>query len=309
MKEVASIASTALALCSLAVLGGCGGGGGGIASAPTPALPVQASAPPPTVTLAGLKSSQPFATMGVSRATPASGPHWDDMAIRYLPAEDTYEVSVPGFSPGKLVPQQTALNQTFSKVTSGQGPALQNLSVTTYGPNTANRSFTYTSFGSWGGQREGPSAGVKYEAVGEFVYGIPTAPGDVPKSGTASYSAVILGGVNSTGNSDVSGSGTLNFDFLAGTLGGWIDPSFTDAWSTQFLGRYTFKDTVYSSGNTTFSGSFQVPGDPTAISSFEGRFAGPQGAEVMARWQAPFAIAEGASGTMVGVLIGRKVAP
>lgn len=72
------------------------------------------------------------------------------------------------------------------------------------------------------------------------------------------------------------------------------------------LGTYTFRDTVYSAGATTFSGAFDVPGT-SGPSSFSGRFTGPAGAELMANWQAPFVHPGTADlGRMSGVWIAKK---
>lgn len=285
------------------LLGACGGagGGGGIASAPPPpnaptSTPSPAPAPAPAKQAIGLESPRDFATLGVSFSTEeVKEPRWDDMSIRYMAAEDAYEVSIPGFAPGRMSVQQIYAyagggGRAYSKVLMGQGPALQDLSVSTYIPNTPERAYSYTSYGSWSGYLANSSPDGKFESIGHFVYGIPTAQGDVPTNGTASYSAEILGGVNSQGVSNVTGSARLVFDFLAGTLSGSMEPTIHDAWNAYPLGTYTFRNTIFSRGSTTFSGSFDVPGKPGAASSFEGMFTGPAASELMARWQAPFDI-------------------
>ncbi|HYI43310.1 MAG TPA: hypothetical protein VD768_06785, partial [Sphingomicrobium sp.] len=72
--------------------------------------------------------------------------------------------------------------------------------------------------------------------------------------------------------------------------------------------RYEFADTVFSVGSTTFSGNFAAPG-ASADSFFSGRFNGPQAAELMAHWRAPFIDTTGQPfiyGTMSGIWIGRR---
>ena len=71
------------------------------------------------------------------------------------------------------------------------------------------------------------------------------------------------------------------------------------------FGKYDFTQTVYSSGSTTFSGKFVVPGLPNADSSFAGVLTGPGAAEPMARFQAPY-LFNGQQGTMFGVWVGKK---
>ena len=48
-----------------------------------------------------------------------------------------------------------------------------------------------------------------------------------------------------------------------------------------------------------------VPGLPNADSSFEGNFTGPNAAELMARFEAPFLV-DGQQGTLSGAWVGKK---
>lgn len=105
---------------------------------------------------------------------------------------------------------------------------------------------------------------------------------------------------------DVFGGISQSFDFGAGTLSGAMTPEIAPDWDTVDLGTYTFRDTVYSTGSTTFSGAFDVPGS-NAPSSFQGEFTGPGGVELMGSWEAPYLIPmSGTWGTMSGVFIGGK---
>ncbi|HXG80372.1 MAG TPA: hypothetical protein VNJ05_01070, partial [Sphingomicrobium sp.] len=127
---------------------------------------------------------------------------------------------------------------------------------------------------------------------------------NVPTTGIASYAAQIIGG---TGYS-VGGDVRLTFDFGSGSLTGYMHPVMTDAWFQYDLGQYDFTQTVYGAGSTTFSGKFTVPGGgSTADSGFNGRFTGPQAAELMAAWYAPFRDPYTLEWTrMSGVWIGKK---
>jgi hypothetical protein len=105
----------------------------------------------------------------------------------------------------------------------------------------------------------------------------------------------------------VWGSIDFSFDFGAGTLSGEMKPYWAPEWDAYSLGTYTFTNTVYSSGSTTFSGAFIAPPGADGPSSFEGRFNGPRAAELMGSWNAPFKDAiNGYSGTMSGVFGGKK---
>jgi hypothetical protein len=104
----------------------------------------------------------------------------------------------------------------------------------------------------------------------------------------------------------VFGGVSLTFDFGAGTLSGVMKPKFYPEWDAIPLGDYTFRNTVYSAGATNFSGAFQVNGS-TAPSSFQGSFNGPQAAELMASWNAPFLNPlNNQWGTMAGIWTAKK---
>ena len=301
----------------MALLAACGGGGGeGISSTPPPPAAAPAPTPTPTSTptppppvLApaniGLISNQSFKTLSLSHSM-ESGPMSDvestpptrseTLAFRYNSAENIYEITLPGFAPGRL--QTEGLNgtsgrtasSTFNRVTLGAGPTLQAASVTLQVPGSSFSPFTYTSLANWEG------AGFS----GVFAYGIATAPGEVPLSGSAGYSANVVGATEY--DVYVGGFAKLQFDFAAGTLSGFMQPMISDGWDLSIdPGRYDFTQTIFAAGRTDFSGSFVVPGLPNAQSYFEGSFTGPQAAELMARWQAP-----SAHGSMFGVWVGKK---
>lgn len=300
--------------------GGGGGGGGGVSSTPPPpvAAPTPTPTPPATSTptptppppvLApaniGLVSNQPFKTFSLSHGL-ESGPmsyvetrpptRSETLAFRYNSAERVYEIALPGFAPGRLKTEglngtngQTA-SSTVNSVTLGAGPALQAATVMLPVPGSSFSPFTYTSLAYWDG------AGYS----GIFAYGIPTAPGNVPLSGSAGYTANVAG--TTEYEAVVGGFAKLQFDFAAGTLSGFMQPMISDGWDLSINpGRYDFTQTIFAAGSTDFSGSFIVPGRPNAQSYFEGSFTGPQAAELMARWQAPSAL-----GNMFGVWVGKK---
>jgi hypothetical protein len=249
--------------------------------------------------------------------------------FRYLAADKAYEILIPGYNEGRLqtlgyngtvCSDGTVCNpsSTYNAVTDGNSPTNQEVTVTLFTPGSQAYlppTLTYTSLGHWNGTLPDPAdSKQRLGYSGTFVYGVPTAAGDVPISGSATYDARVEGvaffGTGATLGvaESVSGTARLTFDFGAGTLAGYMDPSITDGvWNgltvgTTALGRYNFAQTVFGVGATTFSGRFDVPGGP---SSFEGRFNGPQAAELMARWNAPFADPRG-TGTMSGVWYGAK---
>ena len=296
----------------------CGGGGGDATPAfippatPTPTpTPTPAPAPiPPPIPAGpiGLQSSAPFSTVAAYQGGGGSlvdGPNLVQFA--YSPATDRYTITVPGFQAGQLVTTGgngsfnsgastwLDLRGTTNKVTVGSTSAVQALTVAIDWP--ASFPYKYTSTGSW----FDPST---YGPTGVFAYGIPTAAGDVPVTGAATYAGSVQGvAANSIW---VGGSVSLTFDFGAGSLSGVMKPRVAPTWDAYSLGDYVFRDTVFAKGSTSFSGAFTVSGS-TAPSSFQGSFNGPQAAELMANWTAPYLNPETKQwGTMSGIWTAKK---
>lgn len=298
----------------------CGGGSTGervnITPAPVPTptptptpTPVPApSAPPLPAGPTGLVSDQPFATQAAYSdgwGTLAVGD--DRIAISYSNDDGLYTVAFGDGVSGQLHPVSGSgsvndqgwitLNSTNNEV-HDRGEPVPNLSVQLQHPSSSP--YTYTSFGGWGALSCPMGCG-----AGVFAYGIPTAAGDVPISGGATYNGEIRG-VTETAYG-VGGTVVLNFDFAAGTLSGEMNPYYAPVWDAVGLGTYTFHDTVYSTGSTIFSGSFLLPSGATGHSWFSGIFTGPGASELQASWMAPYVDPlTSQSGTMAGVWIARR---
>lgn len=307
-------------------------GGGGVQSTPfVPSPPPPPPPPPPPAPVLppdhlGLVSSQPFAVLAVgdqytadstgSSRTIVSGPAARDMQFSYDAATNTYQIAVPDYASGTLA--NTSYNgtegevatSTTSQVTDGASSTLQPVHV--FLPVPTGDPYKYTSLGYWYGDlATGPNGDATF-SEGIFAYGIPTAAGSMPITGSASYAASIFAMDSALGTSyPVLGDAQLSFDFGAGTLSGSMHPQISDDFDGFFVdyGVYTFKDTVYSTGSTTFSGKFDVPNMPSADSFFDGRFTGPKAAELMARFFAPFHLDSGREGTLSGIWIGKKTGP
>jgi len=291
-----NIATSSLGLMLVLALAACGGGSGAgeqlNSAPPPPPAPAPSPTPAPAATTTplppgpiGLQSERPFAT--VSAFTDGWGTvstQTDVLKITYSPEDARYTVTVP---------------TSLADVQPG--------AVTLDSPSSSP--FTYTSFGSW--YRALPMGEIK----GVFAYGIPTTAAEVPRTGSATYAGAIRGVTNGDSANTtagigpilaVSGSVLLSFDFEAATLTGHMSPVIAPVSGAVSLGTYEFRDTSYSTGNTSFSGAFLVPGS-SAASSFFGSFTGPQAAELMANWQAPFRNpTTGGWETMMGVWIARK---
>jgi len=268
-------------------------------------------------------SSTPFAVLGVGdtfktdaggqKATLISSPSAQDVKIAYSPSDNSYFITLPGFQQGML--GETAYNGTNGRIaTSSTSKVLelafgfsQPVFVILPVPGSDLSPYSYTSFGSWSGQTGTNAAGEVLRAEGIFAYGIPTAASEVPITGSANYAAQIQGNVSPGFDFPlIIGPASLTFDFGAGKLSGWMHPLISVfPGSNTDLGLFDFTQTVYSTGSTTFSGKFVVPGLPNAESSFQGNFTGPNAAELMARFQTQFQL-NGDQGAISGVWIGKK---
>lgn len=319
----------------------CGGSNGGVSSisppvaqAPTPLPPPPPPPvpPPPPSGPNGLVSSEPFTALGISQnyardsngKFASSGASNAVLQFRYIASENAYEMSLPGFEVGRLKPLSyggtftsagwITVTASGNALTVGTTAVEQNVRVSLTrppGPLNPGVTFTHTSWGGW--NTDTTTAGTFTNGTrGLFTYGIPTASGDVPVTGTAFYKARVIGstteaysGIPDFHTDDIDGTARLNFDFAAGTLTGSMEAQLCP-WDCYDLGRYDFTQTVYATGSRTFSGKFMVPGS-TADSFFEGAFNGPKAAELMARWQAPYLNPETKVwGSMFGIWVGKK---
>ena len=297
-------AATAVAAC------GGGGGGGGVESTPPPPPPP----PPPQQSSAVNIFANPtpgtFASVSVSGTTTGSGPSLglgsiskadgDHVHIRYS-SDGNYEIQMPGAAFEKLtfakgvVPQDPETFNFFQPASAPQNGAYL---VT---ENARLQGYNYSELAAWfdGGSR-----------IGEVAFGTPTASGQVPVSGSATYSGIVRGTSDVVAFdsfdghflSRVTGTVDLNFDFAKGSLGGSVDLSLS-AFSSTSLGTFNFTDTIYSAGSTTYSGKFNTPA--SGQNYFFGQFTGPHAEETIGAWALPFQY-DGGAHQAFGAWIAKK---
>jgi hypothetical protein len=130
-----------------------------------------------------------------------------------------------------------------------------------------------TGLAYWGPRADRPRGALPF---GNFAFGIPPAPADIPTTGRHVYSICHTN----------EGAGELVFDRQAGMLTGFVDVAYSDAWGPYSPTRYALTPTPITPGSVSFSASFQVTGAPSA-GVIEGYFAGPQGHELILRLKAP----------------------
>jgi hypothetical protein len=260
----------AAVLASAFTLAGCGGGGGSyVASTPPP----PATPPPITSTLVlvpAATTDQQFTVTGAARLTPADpSPHLgaaDQMQVRYIASSNTYEVQLPNTQSWIALTQQT-----WESEARGGGVIV---SRQTYGQ--------FSSIIYW--TTDNALGGV--EAIG-----IATPAGAVPITGSATYKGLALGPTSEGTSSklvdpSVFGSITLNFDFARGSLSGSLNATLDPEWHDYQLGTLSFRDTVYSTGSTSFSGKFDT--NLSGVNSFNGLFTGPNAQELIGNFAFPY---------------------
>lgn len=220
----------------------------------------------------------------------------DAVRIEYSASQSSYLVSLPATAQARLAD---------SSLIDSAGNVVGTLTL-----EPQSDGFTYANIGSW--------VVVKTPLdirMGDFAFGTPTESGNVPVTGTSSYSGIVKGQTNeayvqSDGTlnpSIIAGTVSMSFDFGAGTFSGHIRPSLS-CWACIWEDALTplqFAQTVYSSGSTRYSGKFDtaLPG----ANSFEGLFAGPNAVETMATFQAPYAEPySGKTYEMTGVWVARQ---
>lgn len=177
---------------------------------------------------------------------------------------------------------------------------------------------TYTSLVAWNYATAG--AGRYSDRLDGYAgFGIATPASGLPRTGTASYALYLYGQSDlAQGSSgrlrsyEVSGTGTLNFDFGGGTFGGSLNPTMTDPESgTRYdLGNYALSTSAYAAGSPTFVGSFSPEVQakyPYAESTISGQFTGPNAQELFGLWKtATDDPRTGATVDIFGAMAGKK---
>lgn len=292
----------ATAMGSLAACGG--GGGGGVASiAPPPPPPPPPPSFMPVNIFPSITTSTEFATLGFElTGNPAAPLIKDGFSVRYDAVSNLYIFDLPSHAPGAL--QASSSNDTYWYGGLPTGSILwPPMAVLKPTPTNPQIQLNYTSFASY--LQAGPMEDLPHGVV---AFGVPTAASAMPTTGSATMNAIVAGFSNG-GLDVIGGTATLNFDFGAGTLAGRFDPVLTPYYGTTSygLGTYTFNNTVFGIGSSTFSGNL-VHGNPLLTGAFNGLFTGPNGQELMARWTANYFV-QGVTAQpeqMFGVWVGKK---
>lgn len=288
------------ALPACLALAACGGSGGHIASAPNPPVtPTPSPTPTPVDPLAAAKkvtifagpTPQTYASRGLwtqisgdgvttaSRITQIESAPDQQPVVRYNQG-GYYEVNLPSFGFGPLVPTGSGIG----------GDLKAGLNSSFYVGNSNGDGYTYSKLADW----SSPDNDFAYNLWrGSVAFGVPTAPGAVPTTGSATYAGTVTGltdivdmAVGGANYLPAFGSVTLDFNFAAGALSGQMALQVPDGMNPRDIGTFTFTGTNYASGSTSYSGAFisSAPG----FNFFDGQFTGPAAQELIGRWAVPF---------------------
>lgn len=334
-KDAVAFASIIRIACFALPVAACGGGGGGgVLSTPPPiSVPPPPLPPPPPPPAPPVPPPLPSGPLGLTgKPFVTAGASWsgitgeepqnetaelrtgsDLVSISYSQADNSYTISLPDYGQGKLQPRSgngsfilgattwlDLAGVSYDLVTAaGTEPYAVSMLYPADPTPGSGLKLTYTSSGQWSSYR-----GKVPKFGGVFAYGIPTAPGSMPVTGKATYNASVSGHTRTY--NDIWGTALLEFDFGLGSLSGSMRVDTSDGWDLVPLGTFTFRDTVYSPGSTTFAGRLSVPGsDQTG--SFAGQFTGPGGPEFLASFRSPaFNTLTGKWDEIAGVWTGKR---
>ena len=258
-------------LASVLLLAGCGDGGGGITSTPAPTYK----------TLDQLTGNQTFQTAGIHWQASSAGVTGQTAdrfgsgpTFAYNDAAQSFTVTTADgttgtFTQGDFQAGQSTANSRFFAHPTSTGQQTFNIGR----PLVGGVQMSYLEIGQF---IDGAAAGSKvWLAVG----GVQTQAGDLPRTGSATYNAVVSAAVvNASGVNTTTAASTATFsaDFGAGTVNTAVHliAAPTGGAATDF-GTFNGTGTI-ASGGPGFSGSFSG----TTGAGFSGAFFGPQGAEI-----------------------------
>lgn len=221
--------------------------------------------------------------------------------IHYDAVSQTYTLSdgatLYGFSPREIVAAKTTAAYTFYRDTS-TGSTLQLLNQGAANPVIA---LTYVTYGKW---VIPPSAPIKLNH-NYVVFGAITPPAGMPRTGSASYRAVLDGTyANLGGTYSLAGSAAFTANFGAGNLSFTATPVGTNITNGSKLNFGTITGGGYISfADSSFIASH--PYDGRTRLSTNGYFFGPHADEIGGAFTITSTIG-GSSGAGAGAYVGKR---
>lgn len=226
-------------------------------------------------------------------------------SVRYDAGTQSYIVRDTGsasatstFAPANIVGAESNATHTVYRKTSGG--TTETLRLFNPGGGNPVMALTYASYGHWrkttpGGAWNGNTA----QSDTYFVYGIKTTGAQMPRVGSASYNTVLDGTfANGTALYTVSGTGSINANFAAGSLSFSATPV-----GTPSAGPVLNFGVINGSGSINFNAaSFGASGSNGSYSmSMSGYFFGPTAQEVGAVFRL-----NGSGGNGTGAMVGKQ---
>lgn len=285
--------------------GGSGGGGSGIVSTPTPTpTPTPAPPPPPmTATLFAVPIDGDLTVYSVAKEAPSGSPYdltgattagETSVSIRYIAAEQRYEVSAPGVAPSTLNRrpyinwQDRPFADLVSSIPVDQGEVAFHLP---YPAGTVAGSDDPTLLASY---HVIPiaSSGLK-PTTGSTAFGMATPASAIPTTGTATYLGLAHGYYQELSNDNwsvVDGTVTIGIDFGVGqvsgsmTIGDVTEPGWGGP-DIGSIGTFNLLPAALSSQGS-FATAFDTTGTGTNL--FKGSLAGPTAGHAFGIFAVPF---------------------
>jgi hypothetical protein len=204
--------------------------------------------------------------------------------VAYDAGTDTYTLRdtasplvTSSFAPANI--DAGASDATFTVYEKVSGSTTETFRLLNLSPTNPLIVLSYVDYGQW--RRATTTSGTTSINDTYVVFGTKTARADMPHSGTGSYNTILDGTfVNKTGNYAVSGAGTFDADFAAGT----ISYSSTGNATPETSGTAFSFGTMTGAGSIAFnSSSFRGTGTTNGSGykmDVNGGFYGPGAAEV-----------------------------
>jgi hypothetical protein len=234
-----------------------------------------------------------------ARLTDVSLAPADQATIRYTSAGN-YEIRLPGADFDQLIHYKGLVDPTSDNTFFQPASAPQNYA--TFGiSRSRDAGYSYSELGLWTTDEPGQ--------VGFVAFGSPTPAAGVPKTGSATFTGVASGMIDTTSFDNLSGeyyfdpiSGqiVLNVDFGSGSLSGSLALASDKHGS---LGTHSLLPIALASGTGAFSGTFNSshPG----FNEFRGLFTGPSAQEAIGAWALPVMV-QGTLHQTMGAWIARQ---
>ncbi|WEK47376.1 MAG: transferrin-binding protein-like solute binding protein [Candidatus Andeanibacterium colombiense] len=282
-------------------------GGGGVSSTPTPGTPTPTPGTPtptpgtptptpgtPTPTPSSSSLVNPTtaanyankavtlkAVVGESGGVKSGATHQaGSLTFNYNPSTQAYTVTRSGsarsFGPSEFLGYDTAVKVPLAEYARSIDDGYENLVISTM-PNTAEGRLNWVGQGQFVRRKvNGSEYSLDTDA---FYFGIPTASGHVPLTGSATYAVYVLGVVTQPGGYPLlleSDPGELAANFATGkiTVAGNAQSYTISNHDQSSYFNYSGTATISSNG---FSGSFLLGG---ASGTWSGEFFGPDAQEV-----------------------------